>query len=254
MSAQLRSVSGDGAAATCPVGVCDGSGWIEVNETTSRRCECRAVRTREAATRRLWAGMPKRFRGVSLERKPICDISDEAMRDLRTYLADVGARLDAGEGLWLHGPNGTGKTSIAMLVAREAIKAGRSVAAYSLPALLGRIRATFDAEHGTPYLTLFERLTSIDLLVLDDLGAERHTEWVLEQLYAIVNERWAEERAVVITTNLRDFELEAQLGQRTVSRLAESCATQIWIDGPDLRYEAQTRPTEVTTHREERLR
>ena len=51
-------------------------------------------------------------------------------------------------------------------------------------------------------MNLFKRLTSVDLLHLDDLGAERRTEWVLEQLYSIVNERWQDERSIVVTTNL----------------------------------------------------
>ena len=49
---------------------------------------------------------------------------------------------------------------------------------------------TYEDERTTSYMNLFKRLTSVDLLHLDDLGAERRTEWVLEQLYSIINERW----------------------------------------------------------------
>ncbi len=98
------------------------------------------------------------------------------------------------------------------------------VAIYSLPRLLARIRRTYDAEAGEQgYLEFFERLTSVDLLHLDDLGAEKRTDWVLEQLYAIVNERYETGRSIVLTSNLDQTELEEQIGPRTVSRLVEIC-------------------------------
>lgn len=220
----------------CPLDRCDGSGWIETNETTSAMCPCREQRSAAAATRRLDAGIPKRFRGVSWDRKPIVDLDPALIAHLRSYTAEISKHLDEGRGLWLTSPtNGTGKSSVAMLVAKAAAAAGRSTAVYALPTLLARIRATYDQE-GMSYLELFERLTSVDLLVLDDVGAERRTEWVLEQLYAIVNERWAEMRATVITTNMLQAELEAQLGARTVSRFAEMCGEQLPVDGTDQRF------------------
>ena len=90
-----------------------------------------------------------------------------------------------------------------MLVSKHALEAGHSVAIYSLPRLLARIRRTYDAEAGEQgYLEFFERLTSVDLLHIDDLGAEKRTDWVLEQLYAIINERYEAGRAILLTSNL----------------------------------------------------
>jgi DNA replication protein DnaC len=83
---------------------------------------------------------------------------------------------------------------------------------------------------------LFRRLCAVDLLHLDDLGAEKRTEWVLEQLYSIVNERWQDGRSIVVTTNMIDLdELREQIGARTVSRLLEICGDPLPIMGPDLR-------------------
>ncbi|MBI5104934.1 MAG: ATP-binding protein [Solirubrobacterales bacterium] len=102
--------------------------------------------------------------------------------------------------------------------------AGRSVAIYSLPRLLAQIRMTFDEGSEASYTQLIDRLTAVDLLHVDDVGAEKTSEWVLEQLYAIVNARYEEERSVVITTNITDpEELVEQIGVRTVSRLQEMC-------------------------------
>ena len=154
-------------------------------------------------------------------------------------MRDVEARLDAGRGLWFQGDVGTGKTSLAMLVSKAADEAGRSVLVYSVPRLLADIKETYEDSSGSSYLQLFRRLCSVDLLHLDDLGAERRTEWVLEQLYAIVNERWQEERSIIVTTNLCDLhDLREQVGARTVSRLTEICGSPIQIMGHDLRMTA----------------
>jgi DNA replication protein DnaC len=73
-------------------------------------------------------------------------------------------------------------------------------------------------------MDFIDRLAAVDLLHLDDVGAERSSEWVLEQLYAIVNARYEEQRSMVITSNLEPPEVETQIGKRTVSRLYEMCS------------------------------
>ena len=87
-------------------------------------------------------------------------------------------------------------------------------------------------------LAFFDRLVSVDLLHLDDLGAERSTDWVLEQLYAIVDRRYNDERSIVFTTNLEEPELTEQVGTRTVSRLVEMCdGNPLPLFGEDRRVE-----------------
>jgi DNA replication protein DnaC len=223
---------------SCELGVCDGSGWIEVDELTARPCACRELRAKRAASRRLGTGIPKRFRGVGFERKPIVDMDPALLRQIRAFVRDIDRNLEQGTGLWFFGDVGTGKTSLAMLVSKAALEAGRSVAIYSLPRLLADIKDTYEDRSPQSYMQLFERLCSVDLLHLDDLGAEKRTDWVLEQLYAIVNERWQEQRSIVVTTNLLDVdELRDQIGRRTVSRLHEMCEL-IPIMGHDRRMQA----------------
>ena len=184
--------------AACPIGVCDGSGWIlEEESDEARPCDCRERRISRNASARLSSAIPKRFRGVSFDRRPICDLDPMVLRHVRDYVQRVDERLDEGAGLWFHGDVGTGKTSIAMLVAKAADQAGRSIAVYSVPQLLATIRRTYDSNAEDSYDALMRRLTGVDLLVLDDLGAERQTEWVLEQLYMLVNERWQNRGAVL---------------------------------------------------------
>jgi DNA replication protein DnaC len=191
--------------AACPLGVCDGSGWILAEESDEARpCDCRERRISRNASVRLSSAIPKRFRGVSFDRRPIRDLDPMVLRHVRGYVDSVDERLDEGAGLWFHGDVGTGKTSLAMLVARAADKAGRSIAVYSVPQLLATIRRTYESNAEDSYDSLMRRLTGVDLLVLDDLGAERQTEWVLEQLYLLVNERWQNRGAVLVTTNVPD--------------------------------------------------
>jgi DNA replication protein DnaC len=208
----------------CEVGVCDGSGWIEVDDMTARPCECRALKAKRKQSRRLGTGIPKRFRGVGFDRQPIADMDPTLIREIRSYVRDISGNLDRGRGLWLFGDVGTGKTSLAMLVSKAALEAGRSVAIYSMPRLLSDIKETYEDRSERSYMELFERLVGVDLLHIDDLGAEKRTEWVLEQLYSIINERWQEQRSIIVTTNLIDVdELREQIGPRTVSRLHEMC-------------------------------
>jgi DNA replication protein DnaC len=224
-------------AAVCELGVCDGSGWIEIDEGTAKPCGCRAIKAKRAASRRLGTGIPKRFRGVGFERKPIVDMDPALTRQIRGFVRDIGTNLENGRGLWLFGDVGTGKTSLAMLVSKAALEAGRSVAIYSMPRLLADIKETYEDRSESSYMQLFDRLVGVDLLHIDDLGAEKRTEWVLEQVYSIINERWQEQRSVVVTTNLIDIdELRGQIGPRTVSRLHEMCEL-IPIMGRDRRMQ-----------------
>lgn len=219
---------------SCELGICDGSGWVQVDEGTARKCECRGLKAKRAASRRLGTGIPKRFRGVGFDRKPIADIDPTLVRHVQKFVRDIDARLDQGDGLWFFGDVGTGKTSLAMLVSKHALAANRSVAIYSMPRLLAEIRDTYSDSTQRSYMELFEKLCSVDLLQIDDLGAESRSEWVLEQVYSIVNERWQNQRSMVVTTNLAKEQLDEQIGPRTVSRLTEMCEL-IPLMGSDLR-------------------
>ena len=186
------------------------------------RLPCRPQRVALAKARSLSAVIPRRYRDVSFDRPPVTDIDPQVVVATRRFADRINEKLDAGRGLWFMGPVGTGKTTLAMLVAKAALKAGRSVAIYSLPRLLNEIRETHRAERS--HVDLLDRLTAVDLLHVDDVGAERTTDWVLEELYSIVNARYEDERSMVITTNILDREaLCEQITERTVSRLTEMC-------------------------------
>jgi DNA replication protein DnaC len=223
----------------CPLGECDGSGFVLDEHDMAHPCACRERRMSRAISLRMGSGIPKRFRGVSFDRKPISDLDPDLLRHVRAFLRRLDENLESGRGLWFYGEVGTGKTSLIMLVSKAAIEAGHSVAIYSVPRLLAEIKETYDRDSGDSYMQLFRRLCAVDLLHLDDLGAERPTEWVLEQLYSIVNERWQNQRSILVTTNLGLDELREQLGKRTVSRLTETSGEPIPIMGHDMRPAAE---------------
>jgi DNA replication protein DnaC len=204
-------------AAPCPDGRCDGSGFLyDEVKRTARACSCRPQRLARKKATAVQGRLPKRF------------------REVRRYVREVAANLDAGRGLWFTGDVGTGKTTLAMLVSKYAMETDRTVAIYSLPRLLGMLRDTYDDDAALSLNELIDRLCAVDLLHVDDVGAEQTSPWVLEQLYTIVNTRYEDGRAVMLTTNLPDDELKAQIGHRTVSRLNEMC-TVLLLHGEDQR-------------------
>ncbi len=223
----------------CPFELCDGTGFLYDEETnTAYDCRCRPQRVARAKARSLSAVIPRRYRDVSFERAPVNEIDPVIVAATRRYATTIEDQLDAGRGLWFMGPPGTGKTTLAMLVSQAALRAGRSVAIYSLPRLLNEIRETQHSDRS--YIELLDRLTAVDLLHIDDLGAERTTEWVLEELYSIVNGRYQDERSIVITTNILDRgSLCEQITARTVSRLTEMC-DELPLLGEDHRLDLKT--------------
>ena len=238
------------SARSCPLGICDGSGFVvEAGADLARDCECRASRIAAGRARSLAGRIPRRYQGASFDRPPVSDIArvaPEHVRIVRRYVENIEQNLDRGRGLWLEGDVGTGKTTLAMLVSKAALDAGRSVAIYSLPRLLSLLRESLDSETGL--VDFLERLGAIDLLHVDDLGVEHRTDWVIEQLYSIVNTRYEDERAMIVTTNLMYEDLIEQLGERTVSRLVAICGNGLPLFGQDdrraLRH-ARTDPSEA---------
>jgi DNA replication protein DnaC len=236
----------------CSDNRCDGSGfiWDEENRR-ARPCSCRPqlmARKRAAAV----AGrLPRRFREVSLDREPLVSIerrNPALVREVRGYVRAIGARLDEGRGIWFAGEVGTGKTTLAMLVSKAAMEADRTVAIYSLPRLLALLRDSYDDDAPFSLNELIDRLCAVDLLHVDDVGAEQSSPWVLEQLYSIVNTRYEEGRAMVLTTNLDHDALVQQIGPRTVSRLYEMCGEPLPMFGEDQRRERDYRAYAGSQH------
>lgn len=209
----------------CPHGECDGTGFVLDDEgSEARPCRCRPARIAAARSRSLARAVPERFRHVGFDRFPVTEMEPIIVREVRRFCDGVERRLDEGRGLFFYGDTGTGKTTLAMLVAQEAIRRDRTVAIYDAPQLLARIHATYERDSGETVLGLMEQLGAVDLLVLDDVAVARQSEWVLEQLYSVVNRRYEARRSMVVTADVKSPELLGDhIGRRAASRVLGTC-------------------------------
>jgi DNA replication protein DnaC len=143
--------------------------------------------------------------------------------------------------LLLVGPTGTGKTHNAYGAVAEAVRVARRNRAgvYYSPRWQALTHADLCAslrpqgrDHSPE--TVLERYRGLDLLMIDDLGAAKATEFVEEATYRLVNGRYEDMRPSIFTSNLPLADLREAVGDRIASRLAETC-TRVVLDGPDRR-------------------
>lgn len=142
-----------------------------------------------------------------------------AKRLAETFCADLKTN-PLTTGLMMIGPYGCGKTHLAAAILHQSAENGIPGMFVVAPDLLALIRSSYRAGDGRAD-AIVDAAKNTPLLVLDDLGAEKASEWVKEQIYMLVNHRYEHMLPTVITTNNSGPELEKELGRRTLSRLAE---------------------------------
>jgi DNA replication protein DnaC len=217
----------------CRYGECDGTGWIEDEDTNvARECSCRRERVAAARAAKLATSIPKRYLEVDFERWPITNLNPHIVREVKRYCRRLDENISKGQGLYFFGTVGSGKTSLAMCVAKEVLRERRSLAIFSGPELLARIGATYEDRAEHTYLGLLELLGTVDFLVLEDLAVAKQNEWRLEQLYAVINRRYEDRRPLLVTADVESAEgLGEHIGERTASRILEMCEPMPFLDG-----------------------
>jgi len=224
-----------------PCTLCDDTGWKRVEEGGVRRavrCDC----WRGALAARLLADarIPRRYQH--------CDLANFVAypnERLQTALSRARRFAEAfpvaDKGLFFIGPPGIGKSHLAVAVLKQVIREkGARGLFYDVRELLKIIRSTYDPVHRTTEFEVLQPVMTADLLVLDDLGAEKPSEWVDETLNLIVNHRYSERRATIFTSNydigdLSDPDsLQVRVGLRMYSRMHEMCEFH-HLDGADYR-------------------
>jgi DNA replication protein DnaC len=231
--------------AVCPL--CAGSGWKIVERdgmSGAERCDCAL----QAGTVRIEerAGIPPLYADKSIHNFVLPQDNPVGMSALSAPLNDVRTFIRKypilpKPGLIFIGAPGTGKTHLAVAVLRGLIVKGFEGVFFDFQNLLDRIRSGYDTASGTMDKEAYRTALETDVLVLDDLGAHRVTDWVEDTVTSIITYRCNHRKSTIVTTNLRDeqagdergsgirsdlgskFFLEERIGMRARSRLFEMC-------------------------------
>jgi DNA replication protein DnaC len=167
-----------------------------------------------------WDQIPNRFRWARADR-----LDEDVAKEVTAWAGSPGPLPN----LVLYGSVGTGKTFAAVAAARLRFDAGDEVAFWPVVELLDGLRPGGDLE------VWDQAVYDAQVLILDDLGASRATDWTDERLYALVNRRWLDERPTIVTTNIDPGQLAVALGERMASRILGAPAVVYGLNGPDRR-------------------
>ena len=244
----------------CPI--CDDTGWKSIPAEPGQkaaqavRCECRVASRAERLLTQ--ARIPKRYEHCTLEN--FLTSFDGATADLPA------ARLMAesfvneypadGKGLLFLGDIGVGKTHLAVGALRDLVLQRNAQCLFcDYRELLKQIQNSYNTSVNTTELEILQPVFDAEVLVLDELGAVKPTEWVWDTVSLILNSRYNDKRTTIITTNFpnapaagvaqsalsrvsREESLGDRIGERMRSRLYEMCRI-IEIHGPDFRPRAK---------------
>src|SRR5437870_228706 len=245
------------SAEVCPL--CEGTGWKTVSAERDRRvtrCDCRL----QARTRSLLAAarIPKRYEH--------CELSEFDTRFEGAHCSLEGVLLEArgfvteypveNSGLLLIGPIGVGKTHLAVGILKElVVSKGIPCLFYDYRELLKQIQNSYNESVKATELEVLRPVFETEVLVLDELGAVKPTEWVWDTVSLILNTRYNDNRTTIITTNYPDDAaresngtsdfaraqraaraetLGDRIGERMRSRLHEMCGI-VKMEGADFR-------------------
>jgi DNA replication protein DnaC len=213
----------------------------------------------EARFTAVWAscGIPPRLSNASFANyEPACPEKEQALKKCQAFVQKGLDLIKQGNGLFFQGPVGTGKSHLAVASLRailqnnldrfgtpssdndvwgEPVYDGFCCSMISVVDLLNTLRESFNTDNSrVTARRILHRARTDSIVILDDIGAEKPSEWVEEQLYALIDLRYRMQRSTFFTTNCTLKQLEGQIGSRSVSRITEMCEG-VRVGGEDCR-------------------
>ena len=181
------------------------------------------------------SGLPKAYLSKTFDNYD-ASLNERSIERIKQYLKNKEWRN--GHGLFITGPVGCGKTHIASAIVHELAKENIYTLFVFVPDFLDEIRDFYHEDDEDDYdrENPFELAKQSTVLVLDDLGTEKITEWAREKLLQLINYRMSHQLATIITTNLSLKDISERLGERIHSRIENMCEV-INIIGQDRRVE-----------------
>lgn len=241
--------------------VCGGTGWtVTEQDGISSAVRCTCVAETEAKNFELRSQIPQNYRRATFETFYLPKDNPTAQRSLADVMLAVSAYArnfpkNDKPGLLLVGPPGTGKTHLAVSALQALLARGHEGIFFDYQNLLEQIRAGYNEKIGTSNREAYRTALETEVLLLDDLGAHRVTDWVEDTVTSIVTYRCNHRLPLIATTNLADADIgtaavdktligsghayrttiEERIGERARSRLFEMCRVIRMPNAPDYR-------------------
>ena len=233
----------------CPQ--CAGTGWEVITEgsiSRARRCQCSI----SADTDKLFtsARIPPRYANCDFDNYIPQSFSQGKTKSLVMSYAEDYPLLDEEtfreRSLLFTGGAGRGKTHLGVAILKTLLRKSVPCLFVDFHELLSEIRSSYDEISQTSEYEILRPILNIEILLLDDLGSIRMTDWMQDTVFHIINLRYNHRKPLIVTSNLsmegsktsNQETLQDRLGYRVVSRLYEMC-TNVELDGPDYRKDVR---------------
>lgn len=198
----------------CKYGLCDGSGWI-YNRATNSAAQCKCYKDQIQDNKLKFAKIPLEFSNLTINSFSIDLYEDKekanlAKKMVARYVVNFEQFKEQGKGLYIQSKKkGSGKTRLAASLGNALIKQyGVRTRFITLPNLLNTIKDTFNDTSKYTEQQLIDEYIDIDILILDDFGVEKSTDWVTSVLFNILDSRMTHKKVTIFTSNVKVKDLK----------------------------------------------